>query len=88
MDLPKTNGGGSNTMAVTSSNVTGNKKVSTKATSKRTSLEINLSYIEIKLGMHKKAVSIAQNQLQGISATATTALYTKNNDHHNNSVMH
>jgi hypothetical protein len=59
MDLPKTNGGGSNTMAVTSSNVTGNKKVSTKATSKRTSLEINLSCIEIKLGMHKKAVSIA-----------------------------
>jgi hypothetical protein len=46
-------------MAVTSSNVTGNKKVSTKATSKRTSLEINLSCIEIKLGMHKKAVSIA-----------------------------
>jgi hypothetical protein len=75
MDLPKTNGGGSNTMAVTSSNVTGNKKVSTKAT-------------KIKIGMHKKAVSIAQNQVQGISSTTTTALYTKNNEHHNNSVMH
>ena len=87
MDIPKTNGGGSNTMAVTSSNVTGNKKVSSKATSKST-LQIYISSIEIKLGMHKKAVSIAQNQVQGISATTTTALYTKNNDHHNNSVMH
>ncbi len=47
-------------MAVTSSNVTGNKKVSTKATSKST-LQIYISSIEIKLGMHKKAVSIAQN---------------------------
>jgi hypothetical protein len=61
MDIPKTNGGGSNTMAVTSSNVTGNKKVSSKATSKN-NFENNTFSIEIKLGMHKKAVSIAQNQ--------------------------
>ena len=73
-------------MAVTSSNVTGNKKVSSKATSKN-NFENNTFSIEIKLGMHKKAVSIAQNQAKGMSAT-TTALYTINNDHHNNSVMH